>query len=338
MTEPMRRRNRPDAARRLRFGLFTLIAVLAAGTVGYRLFGLTWLDALYETVTTVTTVGFESRVHSSGGKAFTIVVILVGVGTVAYTFSVLVELFVEGQIRDVMGRRRMERRIEAMHDHVVICGWGRVGRVIARYVTGAGRDVVVVDNDPERVAMCPHATVLGDATDDNVLRSAGIERARVLVAALSNDAGNLYVTLTGRALRPELFIVARARVEAAEARLRQAGADRVVNPQGIGGARMAAFALQPHVAEFVDVVMHDGSLEFRLEEIQVPDSSPLAGRSLRDAHIRDRTGALVLALRDRDGQFTMNPGPDVVVAAGHILIAIGTAEQLASLTRAATAG
>ena len=147
----------------------------------------------------------------------------------------------------------------------------------------------------------------GDATSDEVLKEAGIDRARVLVTALNTDADNLFVTLTARSLRPDLFIVARARVESSEAKLAQAGADRVVNPQGIGGARMAAFVLQPHVAEFLDVVMHDGSLEFRLEEVPLPDGSPLAGKSLRDAHIRDSTGALILALRDADGRVHDQP-------------------------------
>jgi voltage-gated potassium channel len=194
--------------------------------------------------------------------------------------------------------------------------------------------VVVVDRDPERVAVVSGPVVEGDATDDQVLRRAGIERARALVAALSADTDNLYVTLSGRSMRPDLFIVARARVEAAEPKLTQAGADRVVNPQYIGGARIAAMVNQPHVAEFLDVVMHDGSLEFRLAEIQIPAGSKLAGRSLRDTHIRDRTGALVLAMRDSTGAFHTNPGPDTIVASGLVLIAIGTESQLAALSEA----
>jgi voltage-gated potassium channel len=180
--------------------------------------------------------------------------------------------------------------------------------------------------------------VQGDATMDEVLKEAGIDRARVLVTALNTDAANLFVTLTARSLRPDLFIVARARLESSEAKLTQAGADRVVNPQGIGGARMAAFVLQPHVAEFLDVVMHDGSLEFRLEEIPLPDQSPLAGKSLRDAHIRDSTGALILALRDATGEFTTNPPPETELCAGQILIAIGTDTQLRALAAAAFRG
>jgi voltage-gated potassium channel len=166
-----------------------------------------------------------------------------------------------------------------------------------------------------------------------VLTAAGIGRAGVLVTALADDPENLYVTLTARSLCPDLFIVARAYADSSVDKLLQAGANRVVNPSNIGGARMAAFALQPHVAEFVDVVMHDGSLEFRLEEVSVPHGSPLDGRTLRDARIRDQTGALVLAMRNETGDFVTNPSPDVKIHAGHILIAIGTGSQLEALTR-----
>ena len=232
----------------------------------------------------------------------------------------------------------MDRRIARIAGHVIVCGFGRVGRNLAHFVTGAGQDVVLIDNDPDRAALAEESGVLvvrGDATSDEVLKEAGIERARVLVTTLTTDADNLFVTLTARSVRPDLFIVARARVESSEAKLAQAGANRVVNPQGIGGARMAAFVLQPHVAEFLDIVMHDGSLEFRLEEVPLPAGSPLAGRSLRDAHIRDYTGALILALRDSGGEFTTNPPPETVLEAGQILIAIGTEVQLKALADAA---
>jgi len=327
-----------EAWRRLRFGLAALVAVLVAGTVGYVAFGFSVLDAVYQTVTTVSTVGFR-EVHplSAGGRVFTIVLILVGVATALYTFTLVLEAVVEGQIQELLGRKRMERQIARMAGHVIVCGFGRVGRNLAQYVTGAGQDVVVIENDPVRATAAEAAghVVRGDATSDEALLEAGIERARVLVTALNTDADNLFVTLTARSLRADLFIVARARVESSEAKLAQAGANRVVNPQGIGGARMAAFVLQPHVAEFLDVVMHDGSLEFRLEEVPVPSGSPLAGRSLREAQIRDSTGALVLALRDSGGEFTTNPPPETPLAAGQILIAIGTEAQLKALAAAA---
>jgi len=324
-----------DPFRRVWLGLAALALTLAVGTGGYVLLGFDPLDAIYQTVITVTTVGFrEVRTLSDAGKVFTIGLILVGTGTALYTFSVLIEALVEGQIRELLGRRRMDRQIAKLEDHVIICGWGRVGRAISRYVTNSGRSVVVVDRDPERIATVPYPSVLGDVADDSVLARAGIERARVLVAALETDADNLYVTLSGRSLRPDLFIIARARTEFSEPKLQRAGANRVVNPQRIGGERMAAFALQPHVAEFLDVVMHDGSLEFRLEEVAVPPGSPLAGATLRDAHVRDRTGALVLALREENGSFTTNPSPETIICPGNILIAIGTSTQLAALVQA----
>jgi voltage-gated potassium channel len=327
-----------EAWRRLRFGLAALVGIIVAGTVGYAALGFPWLDALYQTVTTVTTVGFrEVQPLSAGGQAFTIVLILVGVGTALFTFTQVLEVVVEGHVQEVLGRRRMEREIARMAGHVIVCGFGRVGRNLAQYVSSAGEDVVVIDHDPVRAASAEGAAhvVQGDATTDEVLKEAGIERARVLVTTLTTDAANLFVTLTARSLRADLFIVARARVESSEAKLAQAGADRVVNPQGIGGARMAAFVLQPHVAEFLDVVMHDGSLEFRLEEVPLPTGSPLAGHSLRAAHIRDSTGALILALRDSGGAFTTNPPPETVLEAGQILIAIGTEGQLKALADAA---
>ena len=187
----------------------------------------------------------------------------------------------------------MERQIGAMRGHMILCGWGRVGRAIARRAAGA--DLVVVDASAERIGTVSGLYVHGDATSEEVLRAAGIDRARVLVTALNADADNLYVTLTARSMVPGLFIVSRAGSQAAVGKLVQAGADRVVNPQDLGGARMAALAFQPHVAEFLDVIMHDGSLEFRLEEVEVPAGSPLAGQTLRSARIHDQTGTLVLA-------------------------------------------
>ena len=322
--------------RRLWLGLGALGLITVLGTVGYVVLGFPLLDAVYQTITTIATVGFR-EVHplSTAGKVFTMVLILVGVGTALYTFSVLIEAFVEGEIGNVVGRRRMERTIDGLSGHIVICGWGRVGRALARYISGAGQAVVVIDKEGDRLVDCGYPFVCGDATDDDVLRAAGIGRARVLAAALTTDADNLYVTISGRALNPDLFIIARARVDSSEDKLTRAGANRVVNPQSIGGARMAAFALQPHVAEFLDVVMHDGTLEFRLEELVVPFGSPIAGRSLRDAHLRDRTGALVLAMRDdRSGKFMTNPDPETQIEAGQILIAIGTSTQLAALQEA----
>ena len=322
--------------RQLRLSLLLLLCVTAAGTLGYFALGLDPLDALYQTITTISTVGFrEIGEPDRDFKLFTIAVVLVGTGTALYTAGVLLETLVEGRLTHQLGRRRMERHIDSLHDHIIVCGWGRVGRTIAAHVVGAGRHVVVIDRDRGRLEDIDHAALVGDATDDAVLRGAGIERAAVLIAALNTDADNLYVTLSGRSLCPDLFIVSRARVESAESKLLQAGANRVVNPQQIGGARMAALALQPVVSDFLDVVMHDGSLEFRLGEVAIPESSPLAGQTLREAQVRDRTGALILAVRDLAGQFTTNPGPETPIGARDVLVAIGTQAQLAALAQAA---
>jgi len=319
------------------FALAALAFVMVAGTVGYLVLGFGFLDALYQTVTTVTTVGFrEVEPLTATGKVFTIALIVVGVGVALYTLGVIIETLLEGQLPEVFGRRRMERKITGMSEHVVVCGWGRVGRAIARDLVAMRASPVVVDNDPIRVENIQYPAVLGDATDDDVLDRAGVRRARALIAALDTDAGNLFVTLSARALRPELFIVARVRLEENEGKLRRAGANRVVNPQSIGGARMAAFVLQPYVTEFVDVVMHDRGIEFRLEEIPVPEGSPIEGCSIREAHVRDRTGALVLALRDGNGTFTTNPPPETVVNADQIIIAIGTPGDLEKLQRLVT--
>ena len=317
--------------RRVRFGLVAMVLVLVIGTGGYTALGLGLLDALYQTVTTVTTVGFREIGHfGAAEKIFTIGLILVGTGTVLFTFTVMLEALVEGQIRDLFGRRRMQRTIASLHNHVVICGWGRVGRALAEHLAAAGAEVVVIERDAERLEGLPYAYVHGDATEDATLREAGIERARALVAALHEDADNLFVTVSCRALCPELFIVARVRTTSAEEKLRRGGADRVVNPQLLGGQRMAAFVMQPHVSEFLDVVMHDESVEFRLEEIEVPANSKLRDQTLRETQIRDRTGALVLAVRT-GRHFRTNPPPEATVSAGDILIAIGTGEQLDAL-------
>jgi voltage-gated potassium channel len=317
--------------RRLWVALLVLLGIMVAGTAGYLLLGFGLLDAIYQTVTTVTTVGFrEVQPLSSTGMIFTIVLILCGVGTALYALGVLIQTLIEGDLRGVFGRRRMDRSIAELHDHVIVCGWGRVGRAIARDV-GGQVPLVIVDRDADRLADSPSPWVAGDATDDHVLIEAGLPRARALVAALDSDAGNLFVTLSARALCPDLFIVSRVRVEESVEKLMRAGADRVVNPQSIGGSRMAAFVLQPHVTEFLDVVMHDRDIEFRLEEVVVPAGSVVAGKTLRAAQIRDLTGALVLALRNPEGGFVSNPAPEQPIAAGDVLIAIGTSDELRAL-------
>lgn len=316
---------------RLRLALAMMLTVFVVGSVGYTVLGLTPIDAMYMTVTTITTVGFREVTGpnvTTAEKLFTMSIIVTGVGTVLYTFTLAVQVVVEGQLRDFVGRRRMDKKIAQMRDHVVVCGWGRVGKAVAHDLVRAGKDVVIVDIDDDRVRMLDIPTVVGDATLDATLRAAGIEHAAALVAALEGDAENLFVTLSSRAINLELFIVARARQEESVPKLQRAGADRVVNPQELGAARMASFVARPHVAEFIDVVMHERSMEFRMQEIEVTDDSPLAGVSLRDANLRQRAGVLVLALRETDGTFTTNPDPDILIEPKQVIIAVGTDTDL----------
>src|SRR5215831_10178686 len=322
--------------RRIQLALGLVLGVIIAGTIGYVGLGFGVLDAVYQTVTTISTVGFrELHPLDTAGKIFTIALILAGVGTALYAFGVVIETLVEGHLRRHWEGRRMERNIARMTGHTIVCGWGRVGRAVGGYLAGQGATVVVVDLDPLRVGEIPYPALIGDVTDDEVLRKAGLMRARALVAAINTDAENVYVTLSARALRPDLVIVSRARTEDSESKLLRAGATRVVNPQRIGGQRIAAAAAQPNVVEFLDVVMHDGSLEFRLEEVSIRAGSRLAGRTLHEADVGATTGALVLAVRAADGTFQANPAVQTPVHVGSVLIAIGTEQQVSALRKAA---
>lgn len=327
--------------RRIRIALIAFGLVLVGGTIGYVVLGFGFLDAAYQTVTTVTTVGFrEVNEFTAAGKVFTIVLVLIGVGTALYTLGVVLEALIEGHLREHLERRRMDRTIGRMRGHVIICGWGRVGQASAQYLTSTGQAVVIIDRDAARLeGHREHPTVLGDVTDDLVLESAGIAHARALIAALDTDADNVYVTLSGRALRPDLVIIARARTQPSKSKLLRAGANRAVNPQLIGGRRMASFALQPHVAEFLDVVMHDESLEFRMDQVVVADGSSVSGLTLQDAALAEATGALLLAIRSSPtAPFLANPTPDTLLAPQSILIAVGTPAQLDTLHRRCTSG
>jgi voltage-gated potassium channel len=313
-----------------------VMAVFVIGSIGYLLFGLDPVDAMYMTVITITTVGYRELMGedlTSSEKVFTMAIIVTGVSTVLYTFTLGVQVVVEGQLRDFVGRRRMDRKISEMRDHVVVCGWGRVGKAVARDIRSTGTEVVVIDTDVSRIADIDIPKVVGDATLDTTLRAAGIEHANALIAALEGDAENLFVTLSSRAINPDLFIVARARQEESIPKLSRAGADRVVNPQELGAARMASFVVQPNVAEFVDVVMHERSMDFRMQEVEIPVGSTLAGQTLRDANLRQQAGVLVLALRGDDGSFRTNPDPDTVIHPHHVIIAVGTVDALEQLNR-----
>ena len=310
-----------------------LLCTVLLGTAGYVLLeGWTIVEALYMTAITITTVGFmEVRPLSDLGRLFTIGVIFLGVGTVAYALGSLVEYAVATQLPDTLARRRRRRMLERMSDHYIICGFGRVGRQIAEEFSNLGAPFVVLDAEPKAIDACiseGYVCVQGDATADAALIEAGIGRAKGLLTALDSDAENMYVVLSARELRPDLFIVARADLDASEPKMRRAGANRVISPYALGGRRMAALATRPNVVQFLDVVTHSQDLELWLEEVVVEPSSPLAGLTLQEAQVRQQTGALVLAVFEPDGKMVPNPPPDMRLAVGARAIALGTRAQL----------
>ncbi|HEX2705347.1 MAG TPA: NAD-binding protein [Candidatus Lustribacter sp.] len=325
--------------RRIKVATIILVAITVVGTIGYMLLGFTVVEAMYQTITTLATVGFrEVRELSTVGQVFTMMLIVTGVGAVLYNIGVVFEALTEGHLRTDLERRRMDRQIAALSGHVIICGNGRVGRAAKNYLTASGQDVVVVDIVPARVEHLRLPYIIGDCTRDDVLKAAGIARARALIAALETDADTVYVTLSARALRPDLVIVSRARTTDSKDKLVLAGATRAVNPQRIGGLRLAAFAMQPDVAEFLDVVMHDEELDLRIQEVHVPPTSALVGRTLGDIRVTERTGGMLLAMRTAPGvPFIPSPPPATEVPAGAVLIAFGTLAQVDALRHLARA-
>ena len=318
---------------RFRAGVALLALVLVLRTMGYVLLGLPWLDALYQTVITISTVGYrELGTFGTRYQVFTILLILFGTGTALYTLGVLIDTMFETRVTGHFRRRRMRRRIARFSGHVILCGFGQVGEAICEEMTRSGRQVVIVDRSlDDRVDDSFDIPVVqGDATDDAVLQRAGLKRARTLVLALDSDVDNLFVALTARSTNPEIFIVARANHRAAIGKLRQAGADRVVNPHQIGGAHMAALVARPEVVDFLDVVMRDGEFEVRMAHFEIASRSQLAGRALGEAGIRRRTGSTILAIR-RGETFLTNPDRQFVLEPGDIIIALGTEDHLRRL-------
>ncbi|HPB72042.1 MAG TPA: potassium channel protein [Phycicoccus sp.] len=321
------------ALRRVIVSLSGLVAVVVLGTLGYMAFGLDFIPALYQTVFTVATVGYvELYDRTPAVEVYTIVLILVGVGLVLYNLGVLVEAVTEGHLREYLRRRRMDHRIAALRGHVIVCGYGRVGSSAATQLVDTGQTVVVVDLDATRANRHDGLVVIGDATSDETLRAAGIDHARALVCALESDASTMYSTLSARALRKDLVIISRARTVESKEKLVLAGATRAVNPQLIGGRRMASFALHADVAEFLDEVMHDDDIEHRIDGVRLPAGSPLIGRLVDAAELSDLSGVQLLAVRrPHRGEFIPTPARDVELTVGCTLIVFGTPEQVARL-------
>jgi voltage-gated potassium channel len=313
----------PELWRRLRWVVLVLALALAYGVAGYMLLeGWGFLDALYMTVTTFTTVGFrEVRELDDAGRIFTISVIVVGVATALLTIAIAAQWILEARWGEGTRRKRMQRRIDALSDHHIVCAYGRVGRAVAREFEAEGVPFVVVDPKEElleRMIEDGVPYIVDDPSEEAVLTSAGVARARSLVCAVDSDATNVYITLVARSLNPGLFIVARASEPGSDRRLLTAGADRVVSPFVSSGRHMALVALRPRAADVVEIE-EAGARSLRLEEVRVDAASPLAWRSIEDA-----LGPVpVLAIRHAGGQITANPRSEVTLQAGDLVLMIG---------------
>jgi voltage-gated potassium channel len=315
--------------------LVLLTLVLIGGTVGYVLIeGHAPLEALYLTATTLSTVGYgDIHPTTAAGRLFTVGLIMVGVGVALFSLTEIARSLYEGRFGYAVDKSRMARRVSSLRDHFILCGYGRVGRQIADDLQRAGVPFVVVDRDPAGLQLATErglAVVEGDAGSDDVLRKAGVAAARSLVAAVGEDADNIYVILSARALNAQLIIVARANTDEAAAKLERAGADRVVSPYSIGGRRMAMLALRPLSVEFVDAIFHGEGADLLLEEVQVGPQARLAGRTVDAVQSDLAPGVSILALR-RASNLVPRPAPETVVLAGDELIVIGSVAQLRAL-------
>jgi voltage-gated potassium channel len=324
----------------LRTGLVVVAAILViilVGTVGYTLIeGWGLLDSLFMTVTTIFTVGF-GEVHplSRAGEIFTLLLIIGGVGTILYGIGRMVEFVIGGQLSGMFRRRAVRRQVDRLVEHYIVCGYGRVGEAVARHFAVHDAPFVIIDNDADSIARAEadgFPGVCGDATADEVLQAAGVERARGLVAALGSDAGNIFLTLSARVLNPKLLIVARAGSDDIVNKLERAGADSVVSPYGLGGKRLATLMLKPLVSDYLEVVTGGGELEFRVEELELKGECCSIGRSIADMGVRSKTGATILAVRRAaTGVFETNPAPGSPLNTGDRIIAIGTPGQITRL-------
>jgi voltage-gated potassium channel len=320
-----------------------LLFISVGGTLGYMLIeGWSAWDGFYMVATTITTVGFK-EVHplSKPGEVFTVFVLFAGVGTFFYTFTLLATVVVEGGLHARFERRRRMRMLDAIQDHFIVCGYGRIGAIIVEELRRQHVPYVVVERDPamvQSVLELGGLAVEADASSEEVLKRVGIERARGLIAAVGTDAENVYAVLTARVLRPDLYIVGRAETEDAERKLLRAGANRVVAPYRIGARELAQTALRPAVVDFFQLATRSGNLELAIEQVAIDEGSALAGRSIIDANVRQKFGLIVVGIQRAGGRMEFNPPGDAIMQAGDQLVVLGRTDGLRELEVAAANG
>jgi voltage-gated potassium channel len=310
------------------------VLLVVAGAAGYSLIeGWSFGQSLYRTILAVTTVESPAPT-SAAGRMLTIVILIAGVSAALYTFTLLATVVVEGGLPKHFQQRRRARMLETLKDHVIICGYGRIGRIIARQLLRQSVPFVVVDRKGEAVQAALEDGALAveaDASREEVLRRIGIDRARGLIAAVGTDAENVYAVLSARVLRPDLFIVGRAQTDDAKTKLLRAGANRVVSPYEIGGQQIAQTVLRPAVVDFFDLATSSDNLELAMEEITVTDASGLAMQSILDANLRQRFGVIVVGIQRPDLRMEFNPDPDVIIGGGDKLVVLGRPDSLKKL-------
>lgn len=324
-----------DPLRKVLLSLVTLVILIGGGTAGYVIIE-DWsvFESLYMTVITLATVGYK-EVHdlSQEGKVFTILLIIFGAGNIAYAIGSMIQFMVEGQLRKLLGRKKLQKQIKNLKDHYIVCGFGRIGRLVSREFASKPIPFIVVEQNPDqcrRLEEEGHLFVEGDATHDDVLEKAGIRNAKGLVTVVTSDSANVFITLTARGINPDLFILARASEDGADVKLMRAGANKVVSPYTIGATRMAQAILRPSVVDFIDIATGTDNIELQLEEIEVTETSTLAGKTLINSGIRKDLGLIIIGIK-RSNQMNFNPDPVAEINPGDILIALGESPEIKKL-------
>lgn len=324
---------------RVIIGILLLIAMVVLGTAGYMTIeGWSFLDALYMTAITLSTVGY-GEVHdiSPSGRVFSVIFIFAAVSFTFYLAGSIIQFMMEGRIREILGRRKLEKGIQNLKGHYVICGYGRVGSSICEELSASGRTgVIVVDRDPDAVSALEEGGIYhiaGEATDEENLIKAGVERAAGLVAALKTDSDNVYVSLTARELNPDILIIARAGEKKSEKKLLSAGATKVVSPYRMGGHRIAQMIVRPTVTDFLELTMMDEGRKIQMEEMPVKGSSRLIGVALQDSGIRKDLNLIIVAVRNPSGEMLYNPSSETKLAGGDTVVVIGEKENLTKLEK-----
>jgi voltage-gated potassium channel len=318
---------------KIKFALIILFTIVIIGTIGFHFIeGWSLLDSFYACITTLSTVGYgDFAPETTAGKLFAVFIIIFGVGMMFYSLVLMAETFIDARLRSLLGRGKLEKTIEKMNNHYIICGGGRIGFLICRELIAGKMPCLVIDNNAEVIQKAQDEGFIclrGDATQDKVLIKAGIKRAKGIVCVLPTDAENLYVILTAKDLNQQIHIISRSEEEASEHRLLRAGADRVMSPYTLGGVRMAMAILRPAMLDFIEITTRQQSLELRMEEIAICKGSPFITQSLEDSGIRKRYGLIIVAVKKDSGKMIFNPMANYIIAEGDRLIAMGEDENV----------